>query len=1070
MNNDNDNDNNRHDEHFRAFDEIRQQHIDEMRLVDEQQPEQQQQQEEEARRPVRRQRRWWGRRLPRPIPRFADNDQPPPPPVARMIPIPRRAETNHNYNNEMIVDLVEQDVIEREPAQPPPPPPLVFNQFPNQPEVAGRYAAVGPGVEQDAIEREPAQPPPPPPLVFNQFPNQPEVAGRYAAKLLDDVLPPRRVRIRGGERVVAALGVALAADDNNNNNNNDDDDDNNNVPARARAEVINLADDDDDIHDDLMMMDFVGDVVGGGPRRHIFGRRIAALRARDNTPPLLFDMVKEGRMCTSVLSGWGRSEQGCNSIVEHCEANTDQANYLSELGRTPIHEACLRGACRHVIQALIAANNHGAMVRDHHGNNPLHLLFVDYSSSTSSTSSSALSNTTSTNIVWSPKDLDDMVGDLLEVNPTAMGSSVNAYGDTPLHAACMFSETMVDPNSIVQLLTANTASASIMNRKNQTPLRLHCERRNASAEVARLLLDANPDALTVLDNESGWAPIHYAASNANFELLRVLVEACPEAVQVRTAQRQTALHLLCQQHTHLSSSHNNRRAIVNNMSSRGGFSEVAAAVGLLLKADPDAIMHQDANNSFTPLHLVCKTEGPRQVPVQVVQLLLRCNPRAAAVPDSEQYLPLHHACEMGSSLEVIQALIEAGILPDTNNQIPPIQSTATSRLFDHSQRENYNKKIATSNKMGNTPLHDACFRSTPFEQLEVIAKKNPKYILVRNNAGYTPLQILCKNGRIEERIISTFAQMGGPGIFSVTDSNGNTPLHSAMRPDINISSLKCLIRASPDAIRSKTMDGDSPLHLACLRKCSEEVIREVAMAASNGDTSPALESNLAAQTPIGIAMAEFRGLCQDGGTHCCLSSSYRPIQSRVFQVLATLVKILFYGPVRCQHQGLNGLSLLRASVILHRQNIRLDPAFIRHAIHLYPEEVKIMDEDGNYPLHIEASIPVEKMSLLDGVCNGSSHKRMTILRILLDAYPHACAARNREGQFPLGLMIMGGRLWGHSIAVALRAFPPALHWYKGLDDRFSSILLEKASKECGADTLFQLLLSRPGLFDDTGHS
>ena len=904
MNNDNDNDNNRHDEHFRAFDEIRQQHIEEMRLVDEQQPEQQQ---EEARTPPRRQRRWWGRRLPRPIPRFADNDQPPPPPVARMIPIPRRAETNHNYNNEMIVDLVEQDVIEREPAQPPPPP-LVFHQFPNQPEVAGRYAAVGPGVEQDAIEREPAQPPPPPPLVFHQFPNQPEVAGRYAAvgpghaplprhqrmmmddnedennpdddgaddngggggpllnnnnnndirvrfaerdrrradrhiimherlrqrrqqrqELLDDVLPPRRVRIRGGERVVAALGVALAADDNNNNN--DDDDDNNNVPARARAraEVINLADDDDDIHDDLMMMDFVGDVVGGGPRRHIFGRRIAALRARDNTPPLLFDMVKEGRMCTSVLSGWGRSEQGCNSIVEHCEANTDQANYLSELGRTPIHEACLRGACRHVIQALIAANNHGAMVRDHHGNNPLHLLFVDYSSSTSSTSSSALSNTTSTNIVWSPKDLDDMVGDLLEVNPTAMGSSVNAYGDTPLHAACMFSETMVDPNSIVQLLTANTASASIMNRKNQTPLRLHCERRNASAEVARLLLDANPDALTVLDNESGWAPIHYAASNANFELLRVLVEACPEAVQVRTAQRQTALHLLCQQHTHLSSSHNNRRAIVNNMSSRGGFSEVAAAVGLLLKADPDAIMHQDANNSFTPLHLVCKTEGPRQVPVQVVQLLLRCNPRAAAVPDSEQYLPLHHACEMGSSLEVIQALIEAfpdatkamtrkqdsalslactcnksvetvklliesnpealtkwndygfaplhcvcrahqprmgivqalvdacpscvdiqnnagetpkhlassnsgafagvlqlltttqnkyspkpfppgsssssssGILPDTNNQIPPIQSTATSRLFDHSQRENYNKKIATSNKMGNTP-------------------------------------------------------------------------------------------------------------------------------------------------------------------------------------------------------------------------------------------------------------------------------------------------------------------------------------------------------------------------------
>jgi len=401
----------------------------------------------------------------------------------------------------------------------------------------------------------------------------------------------------------------------------------------------------------------------------------------------------------------------------------------------------------------------------------------------------------------------------------------------------------------------------------------------------------------------------------------------------------------------------------------------------------------------------------------------------------------------------------------TTHPIRNTTSISTSRLFDQAGK-NKKKKTVTNNKMGNTPLHDACFKSTPYEQLEEIAKANPEYILVSNNAGYTPLQILCKNGRIDERIISTFAQMGGPEIFSVKDSNGNTPLHSAMRPDINVSSLKCLIRASPDAIRFKTANGDSPLHLACLRKCSEEVIREVAMAASNGDTSPALESNLAAQTPIGIAMAEFRGICQEGGTVCCISSS-KLDQTRIFQVLATLVKIVFYGPVRCQHQGLDGLSLLRACVVLHRQNIRLDPAFIRQVIHLYPEEVKIMDEDGNFPLHIEASIPVEKMSLLDGSCDGPSHQRMELLRILLDAYPQACAARNKENQFPLGLMIQNGRLWGHSLSIALRAFPPALHWYRGLDDRFSAILLEKASKECGADTLFQLLQSRPGLFEDT---
>ena len=348
----------------------------------------------------------------------------------------------------------------------------------------------------------------------------------------------------------------------------------------------------------------------------------------------------------------------------------------------------------------------------------------------------------------------------------------------------------------------------------------------------------------------------------------------------------------------------------------------------------------------------------------------------------------------------------------------------------------------------------------------MIAKANPEYIVVRNNAGYTPLQILCKNGRIDERIISTFAQMGGPEIFSVKDANGNTPLHSAMRKDIDVTSLRCLIRASPDALRCRTTYGDLPLHLACLRKCSSEVVQEVAIAACCGDNSLAVVPNLAGQTPIGIVMKEFEIICQESNT---VSANYPSQHQRIFHVLSTLVKIVHYGPVKCQQQGTKDLSLLKACVVLHRQNIRLDPAFIRQVIHMYPEEVKLVDEEGNYPLHIEASIPIEKMSLLDGSSNGPTHKRMGILRILLEAHPSACSFRNKENHFPLGLMIQAGRLWGHTIAVALRAFPPALHWYKGLDDRFSAILLEKASKECGADTLFQLLQSRPGLFDATSH-
>jgi hypothetical protein len=346
---------------------------------------------------------------------------------------------------------------------------------------------------------------------------------------------------------------------------------------------------------------------------------------------------------------------------------------------------------------------------------------------------------------------------------------------------------------------------------------------------------------------------------------------------------------------------------------------------------------------------------------------------------------------------------------------------------------------------------------------------NPEWISVRNNAGYSPLQVLCKNGRIDERIVTTFSRIGGPEIFSVSDATGNTPIHSAMREDINLDTLKCLIRALPDALHLKTIYGDSPLHLACFRRASADVVREIAIASSNGQASRVLETNTSGQTPIGIAMEEFRSVCRGAGM-CWGVSDFRPEQTRAFQVLACLVKILYYGPTNPDDS--NNQSLIRACVSLHRQDVRLDPSFIRHATHLYPEEARIMDDEGNFPLHIEASIPVEKMSLLDatciGCCGGKCHTRMGILRILLEMYPEATRFRNTSGEFPLGLMIQNGRLWGHTVALAFLAFPPALHWYKGLDDRLLPLILEKASKECGNDTLFALINSRPDILASAG--
>lgn len=382
-------------------------------------------------------------------------------------------------------------------------------------------------------------------------------------------------------------------------------------------------------------------------------------------------------------------------------------------------------------------------------------------------------------------------------------------------------------------------------------------------------------------------------------------------------------------------------------------------------------------------------------------------------------------------------------------------------------------------KVGNTPLHHACFRSFSLEHIEHLAEAHPEWITVRNNAGYSPLQILCKNGRIDERIITLFSRISGVDIFTSIDLMGNTPLHSAMREETNVDALRALIRAYPEALHLKTTYEDTPLHLACLRRLNPDVVREVAKASTlgvlspkvlancNGRLSPLLEQNTAGQTPIGIASEDFQRAWGNNSTSC-VRGDYTIDQARSFEVLACLVKQLHYGPVNAEDgEASPQQSLLRACVALHRKDARLDPAFIRCALHLYPEEARLTDGNGNTPLHIEARIPVEKMSLLDGPSRASygasCHQRLPVLHALLDVYPEAARQRNAAGEFPLGLMIQNGRRWDGAFALAVQTYPQALNCVHDATGALTPRIMAKVSAECGVETIYGYIRSRPAV-------
>jgi len=165
-------------------------------------------------------------------------------------------------------------------------------------------------------------------------------------------------------------------------------------------------------------------------------------------------------------------------------------------------------------------------------------------------------------------------------------------------------------------------------------------------------------------------------------------------------------------------------------------------------------------------------------------------------------------------------------------------------------------------------------------------------------------------------------------------------------------------------------------------------------------------------------------------------------------------------------------SLVEASVALHRKGIRLDPAFIRRAISIAPDEAKKADEKGNLPLHIESSIPVEKMRHLLGgsACrycsNDDCHARIGVLQALIDVYPEAAKKRSSSGDFPLGLMVQNGRKWDRTFCTVLSTHPPAFHWITNISSSLVPRIICRVSKDCGFETLYTMIQSRPDFLMD----
>ena len=422
---------------------------------------------------------------------------------------------------------------------------------------------------------------------------------------------------------------------------------------------------------------------------------------------------------------------------------------------------------------------------------------------------------------------------------------ISDIGLTPLHLTCMTASSMENSLKIARFLTTEVAcNCNSQTLRGDTPLMTLLSHHSDWNKLIQYLIN---DCLCILQltNNHRATALHIACAKGNTEAVKMIIKAGVD-LDIRDQTDSTPLHIACK-----GNNENLIKIILNRLQNR-----VDVVLDILHRfrdkhhvvASVTQVMHAHKDhNGNTPLHTICIKDDTDLARVVASTM---CNPN---VQNIQCDTPLHIVCK---------------------NSCSTMAKTILSL-------ENCNVNIKNIN--GDTPLHLAC-RNDDMHIVEMLLEKLPD-ILVKNASGHTPindvfhprcsnmelvwhmlshkhklnnskllcdlslvkylveevidiseffkpdvvdqkniLHVLCgKAGDI--RALMFFVQINDKFVTS-KDKQGWTPLHYACYYGhqniaaylINKHNCNCLIQ---------TLNGETPLHLACSAVCCEEIALQV---------------------------------------------------------------------------------------------------------------------------------------------------------------------------------------------------------------------------------------------------
>jgi ankyrin repeat protein len=546
---------------------------------------------------------------------------------------------------------------------------------------------------------------------------------------------------------------------------------------------------------------------------------------------------------------------------------------------------------------------------------------------------------------------------------------------------------------------ADTVQAVLEIEDELTQLQLHIENQEWQAAFERLQMYPDEIMPTYSQGGNGRAltALHLACEGGEcpIPLLTAIIAKRPEVAAMVDKDGNTALHF----------------------AASGQYSYNAEAIACLLVAYPQAALMQETLERNTPLHLLLLLGG--DVNLISVQLLLDVSySKIAGLPRS--CIPLKDI--RGSDLTT--SVLIAANFPPIVTQV--IQQMAINDPFSFP-------------RFLQPFLHLQA--PTIVDSVPQLMENQPALLTIQECKQQTPLHSACARGLDTGVFRLLTNESRYPGAHEATrmkDHRERYPLFYAGCYGVPRDAIKLLFDLNPEAIRHVESFKLLTVHSTYISPVHNLEDRKIELKGKRPNPLLPIDGFFVRETAL-----------------------------RLWRMYDFLLRLTYHVSYQDPPPGCSHWRVVHAAA-----SIQSPPQFIRSAVHLFPWQLKERDEHGYLPLHLAAMC--QRPGGVDEshywLSKDINHKTLSSkllpenraednpITILVEAYPGAARAMDKDLRLPLHWAIETDKQWNEGIQSLVKAAPLALSTRDGLYHMYPFMLAGVAGN---LDLTFELLLGNP---------